>query len=76
MNPARRLIKPVDGKGIHLIDLNDAPLEWRENPDCEMFPEISLLEIAFTHYIVSVPVLKAHTLCAMTGALKEDMDEE
>jgi uncharacterized protein (DUF362 family) len=60
-------------KGIHLIDLNDAPLEWREDPSCEMFPEISLPEIAFTHYIVSVPVLKAHTLCAMTGAMKNMM---
>ena len=57
-------------KGIHLIDLNDAPLEWREDPDCEMFPEISLPEIAFTHYIISVPVLKAHPLATMTGALK------
>lgn len=60
-------------KGIHLIDLNDAPLEWREDPSCEMFPEISLPEIAFSHYIVSVPVLKAHTLCVMTGAMKNMM---
>jgi uncharacterized protein (DUF362 family) len=60
-------------KGIHLIDLNDAPLEWREDSSCEMFPEISLPEIAFTHYIISVPVLKAHTLSAMTGTLKNMM---
>jgi uncharacterized protein (DUF362 family) len=60
-------------KGIHLIDLNDAPLEWREDPSCEMFPEISLPEIAFTHYIISVPVLKAHMLSAMTGTLKNMM---
>jgi len=60
-------------KGIKLIDLNDAPLEWREDPDCEMFPEISLPSIAFTHYIISVPVLKAHTLSTMTGTLKNMM---
>ena len=60
-------------KGVHLIDLNDVQLEWRENPDCEMFPEISLPEIAFTHYIVSVPVLKAHLLTGMTGTLKNMM---
>jgi uncharacterized protein (DUF362 family) len=60
-------------KEIHLLDLNDAPLEWREDPSCEHFPEISLPEIAFTHYIVSVPVLKAHTLCAITGAMKNMM---
>lgn len=60
-------------KGIHLIDLNDAKLEWREDPDCEMFPEISLPEITFTHYIISVPVLKAHTLSDITGTLKNMM---
>jgi len=57
----------------HLIDLNDAPLEWREDSTCEMFPEISLPSIAFTHYIISVPVLKAHTLSTMTGTLKNMM---
>lgn len=60
-------------KGIHLIDLNDAKLEWREDPDCEMFPEISLPEIAFSHFIISVPVLKAHTLSDITGTLKNMM---
>lgn len=60
-------------KGIHLIDLNDAPLEWRDDPSCEMFPEISLPSIAFTHYIISVPVLKAHTLSTITGTLKNMM---
>ena len=60
-------------KGVHLIDLNDAPLEWREDSSCEMFPEISLPSIAFTHYIISVPVLKAHTLSTMTGTLKNMM---
>lgn len=59
--------------GVHLIDLNDALLEWREDPSCEMFPEISLPEIAFTHYIISVPVLKAHTLSTMTGTMKNMM---
>jgi uncharacterized protein (DUF362 family) len=60
-------------KGIHLIDLNDVALEWRENPECEMFPEISLPSIAFTHYIISVPVLKAHMQVAMTGSMKNMM---
>lgn len=60
-------------KGIHLIDLNDVPLEWHEEPLCEMFPEISLPEIAFTHYIISVPVLKAHMLAGMTGTMKNMM---
>jgi uncharacterized protein (DUF362 family) len=60
-------------KGIHLIDLNDTPLEWRENPECEMFPEIELPSLAFTHFIISVPVLKAHMQVAMTGSMKNMM---
>ncbi len=60
-------------KNVKLIDLNDAPLEWRENSDCKRFPEISLPEIAFTHYIISLPVLKAHSLSTVTGTLKNMM---
>ena len=32
-----------------------------------------LPEIAFTHYIISVPVLKVHSLAGMTGTLKNMM---
>lgn len=60
-------------KGLRLVDLNDAPLEWHENADCEVFSQLSLPEIAFTHYIISVPVLKAHPLAIMTGTLKNMM---
>ncbi|GAK55717.1 hypothetical protein U27_02675 [Candidatus Vecturithrix granuli] len=56
--------------GIKLIDLNTAPLRRLENSNCQVFPEIYLPEIAFTHYLISVPVLKAHSLATMTGTLK------
>lgn len=59
--------------GIPLIDLNYAPLKSMKNPDCTVFPEIYLPEIAFSHYIISVPVLKAHSLARMTGTLKNMM---
>jgi len=55
---------------IDLIDLNTAPLERLTNNKCQRFPEIYLPEIAFTHFIISVPVLKAHSLCTFTGSLK------
>ncbi len=56
--------------GVSLVDLNRAPLRKLENADCSVFPEIHLPEIAFTHFIISVPVLKAHSLSVMTGTLK------
>lgn len=56
--------------GITLLDLNHASLTRRQRPECPVFPEMALPEIAFTHYIISVPVLKAHSLAGITGTLK------
>jgi len=60
-------------EGIPLVDLNAAPLKKLKNKDCSVFPEMYLPEIAFTHFIISVPVLKAHSLATMTGTLKNMM---
>ena len=59
--------------GIQLIDLNYAPVKSVKNPACSVFPEMHLPEIAFSHYIISVPVLKVHSLAGMTGTLKNMM---
>ncbi len=59
--------------GVPLMDLNHAPLKTLTNRSCPVFPEMHLPEIAFTHFIVSVPVLKAHSLAVMTGTLKNMM---
>jgi uncharacterized protein (DUF362 family) len=56
--------------GISLLDLNHAPLTRLQRPQCPVFPEMHLPEIAFTHTIISVPVLKAHSLAGITGTLK------
>ena len=56
--------------GISLIDLNEAPLRKIENSACPCFPEIYLPEIAFSHFIISVPVLKAHSFSMITGTMK------
>ncbi len=58
---------------ITLLDLNHAPLTTVQRPECPVFPEMVLPEIAFTHYIISVPVLKAHSLAMITGSLKNMM---
>ena len=60
-------------KDIRLIDLNHEPLRTLSNPQCDCFPEMHLPEIAFESFIVSLPVLKAHSLADVTGTLKNMM---
>ncbi|MFO8031939.1 MAG: DUF362 domain-containing protein [Desulfohalobiaceae bacterium] len=56
---------------VQLLDLNqEQELLRLENPDCELLPEVYLPRIAFDSYIISLPVLKAHSLARITGSLK------
>lgn len=55
---------------IGLVDLNSSPLTKLEDRACAVFPELYLPEIALTHFIVSLPVLKAHSLSMITGTMK------
>ena len=59
--------------GVELVDLNYAPLRRLTDPECTIFPDIFLPEMAFTHFIISAPVLKAHSLAAITCSLKSMM---
>ena len=63
----------VEEHNVALVDLNQAPLVKKSNPECPVFPEMMLPEIAFSHYIISVPVLKAHSIADITGSLKNMM---
>ncbi len=65
--------KMATRQGVPLVDLNTAPLTKVKNKNCFVFPEMYLPEIAFTHFIISIPVLKAHSLATMTGTLKNMM---
>jgi len=58
---------------IELMDLNHEPLKKLSNPENLMFPEFYLPEIAFNSFIMSLPVLKAHSLAGITGTLKNMM---
>ncbi len=60
-------------KGVPLLDLNHAPLRRVTLPSGRVFQELYLPEVAFTHFLISVPVLKAHSLAGITGALKNLM---
>lgn len=55
---------------LELVDLNNAPLVRLEDQDRPVFKEMYLPEIAMTHYLISVPVLKAHSFSKITGTLK------
>jgi len=58
---------------VRLVDLNYGPVRKMSHPECTVFPEMHLPDIAFNNYIISVPMLKAHSLARMTGTLKNMM---
>lgn len=58
---------------VALVDMNYAPLRKIKNLECKVFSTMFLPEMAFTHYLISIPVLKAHSLAEFTGALKNMM---
>ncbi|THB65635.1 MAG: DUF362 domain-containing protein [Desulfovibrio sp.] len=65
-----KLAKKLD---VELIDLNEEELVTRPTPNSSVFPEMHLPKIAFEACIVSLPVLKAHSLAVITGTLKNMM---
>lgn len=58
---------------IKLIDLNTAESKLFKNPNCSIHKELYLPELITTHYIISLPVLKAHSLSKVTGSMKNMM---
>lgn len=59
--------------GVPLLDLNTAPTVLSERPGLKVFPQFHLPRVALDHFIVSVPVLKAHSLADITGTMKNMM---
>lgn len=55
---------------VSLMDLNEAPLVHRQNKNCSRWPEIYLPQIVFESFLISVPVLKAHSLAGVTLTMK------
>ncbi len=55
---------------VTLMDLNDAPLVHMKNRNCKRWPEMSLPKIVFESFLISVPVLKAHSLAGVTLSMK------
>ena len=52
------------------MDLNEAPTVRLQNAECRVFPEFHMPQIIMDSFLLSVPVLKAHSLSDITGTLK------
>lgn len=65
--------KLAEKSGVKLFNLNTCKLKKLSNPSCKVFPEFYIPEIAFDYFIISIPVLKAHSLAEITGTLKNMM---
>lgn len=60
-------------KKVKLLDLNEAELVVVTRPGCRRWPEMHLPRIVFDSYLISVPVLKAHSLAGVTLTMKNMM---
>jgi len=60
-------------KDIQLIDLNEEPLTRKEQSDCTRWPVMHLPALLDDVFLLSVPVLKAHTLAKVTLTMKNMM---
>ena len=58
---------------VELVDLNHEELACLRNTDCRRWPEMHLPRIALDSFLISVPVLKAHTLAGVTLTMKNMM---
>ena len=58
---------------VELRDLNIEPCRRFTNQSCSRWPEIYLPELLFDCFLISVPVLKAHSLCRITLTMKNMM---
>ncbi|OGP30620.1 MAG: hypothetical protein A2073_04585 [Deltaproteobacteria bacterium GWC2_42_11] len=63
----------AEEKSVKLIDLNKEPLVKLTNPKLSRWQEIYLPGILFDSFIISVPVLKAHSLADVTLTMKNMM---
>ena len=63
----------AEKKEVELIDLNNAPLAKKARKECSRWPEMHLPRLAYDSFLISVPVLKAHTLAQVTLTMKNMM---
>jgi uncharacterized protein (DUF362 family) len=60
-------------KKVTLLDLNDEELIKKKDSNCRRWPEMYLPQIGYDSFLISVPVLKAHSLAGVTLTMKNMM---
>lgn len=58
---------------VTLLDLNRAQLVLKKNRTCRFFKKMWLPKVVFEHLLISLPMLKAHSLSRLTGSMKNMM---
>ena len=65
-----KLVREYD---LELVDLNHASLARLQDHRCRVFPEIFLPRLALKGFLISLPVLKRHSLAQVTLCMKNMM---
>lgn len=63
----------ADMPNVTLMDLNEAPLVSLKDSRCKRWPQMHLPQIVFESFLISLPVLKAHSLAGVTLTMKNMM---
>lgn len=63
----------AEQKKVELLDLNEEECLTVKVPDYRRWPEMNLPRIIFDSFLISVPVLKAHSLASVTLTMKNMM---
>ena len=63
----------AEEKKVTLLDLNDVDLVKKKDANCCRWPEMYLPQIGYDSFLISVPVLKAHSLAGVTLTMKNMM---
>jgi uncharacterized protein (DUF362 family) len=66
-------VEMAEARDIELVDLNEAELVTKHLPQCRRLPEIHLPRLVFESFLLSMPVLKAHSLAGVTLTMKNMM---
>lgn len=60
-------------ENVELVDLNDEEWAAREIPECHRWPQMHLPKLLDEVFLLSIPVLKAHSLAGVTLTMKNMM---
>ena len=73
--PYRKLgyVELADAKGIGLVDLNEAELLKLSDSRCRLYPQFMMPRVVMESFLISVPVLKRHSLAKITLTMKNMM---